>query len=136
NGQDALDKLKEQDFDIVLMDVQMPVMDGLEATRKIRNEFTGPKKDIPVVALTASVIRSDLDKCREAGMNDYVPKPFKIEELIKTIANLTDRELKFIQTKKAEPTTTPTISKSQNTDLTYLKEFCEGNQEKMKKYIS
>jgi len=134
NGQDALGKLKEQNFDIVLMDVQMPVMDGLEATRKIRNEFTEPKKNIPVVALTASVIRSDLDKCREAGMNDYVPKPFKIEELIKTIAKLTDRELKFIQTKKAEPT--PTVSKSQNTDLTYLSGFCEGNQEKMKKYIN
>jgi len=79
NGKLAVEQLKQQAFDLVLMDVHMPEMDGYEATRYIRNEL---KLDIPVIALTASVIRGDLDKCTEAGMNGYIPKPFKRTELL------------------------------------------------------
>ncbi|MBL0071706.1 MAG: response regulator [Bacteroidetes bacterium] len=78
NGQEAVALLSEKDFDIVLMDVQMPVMDGYEATRVIRDlQSMARNHTIPILALTASVIRSDLDKCRAAGMNDYVPKTFQ-----------------------------------------------------------
>ncbi|MEO5570758.1 MAG: ATP-binding protein, partial [Bacteroidia bacterium] len=78
NGMEAVEWLSKKDFDVVLMDVQMPVMDGYEATRQIRNPQSAIRNHkIPVIALTASVVRSDLDKCRAAGMNDYVPKPFK-----------------------------------------------------------
>jgi CheY-like chemotaxis protein len=75
-------------FDLILMDVQMPEMDGYETTRKIRNEFPSPVKDIPVIALTASVVRSDLKKCVEAGMNSYVIKPFNKEVLLKEIGKV------------------------------------------------
>ncbi len=82
NGQDAIDKLHADDYHIILMDVQMPVVDGLEATRRIRTEFASPKKDTTILALTASVIRSDIDACTKAGMNGYIPKPFTIEDLV------------------------------------------------------
>jgi len=132
NGIEVLEKLAQQDFDIILMDVQMPVMDGLEATKKIRNEFDESKRRIPIIALTASVIRSDIDKCRAAGMNDYVPKPFSEEELFRTIAKLTGKELSF--TRKSDSKTRNETVRS-NVDLTYLRNFCEGDHLKMKKYI-
>ena len=90
NGKEALALLNEYDFDVVLMDVQMPEMDGYEATRHIRDPYSSVRNHhIPVIALTASVIRSDLDKCKEAGMDDYVPKPFRVNELISAIARST-----------------------------------------------
>jgi CheY-like chemotaxis protein/HPt (histidine-containing phosphotransfer) domain-containing protein len=63
-------------YDLVLMDVQMPVMDGLEATKRIRDpQSTAPNHGIPIVAMTAQAMQSDRDKCLQAGMNDYVSKP-------------------------------------------------------------
>lgn len=135
NGKEALDIFSKQDFDIILMDVQMPVMNGLEATQKIRNEFSSPKKDVPIAAFTASVIRSDLDKCREAGMNDYIPKPFKPAQLFTTIAKLTGRDIKFLDNDTSYKAKNQEI-KRQDADLTYLEEFCNGNTEKMQKYIN
>ncbi|MFA7617408.1 MAG: response regulator, partial [Weeksellaceae bacterium] len=132
NGAEVLEKLTQQDFDIILMDVQMPVMDGLEATKKIRNEFDEPKRRIPIIALTASVIRSDIDKCRAVGMDDYVPKPFSEEELFRTISKLTGKELRFTlksDSKTGNETVRP------NVDLTYLRNFCKNDHLKMKKYI-
>ena len=85
DGKEAIDLLEKQDFDLILMDVQMPGMDGFEATQYIRENFPSPKKDVPIVALTASVLRSDLDKCRQSGMNSYISKPFKASQLIKGI---------------------------------------------------
>ncbi len=82
NGADAVRLLREQAFDLVLMDLQMPVMDGLNATLQIRNEL---KLNIPVIALTASAMRRDNEKCFQAGMNDYVTKPFNEEELVGVI---------------------------------------------------
>jgi signal transduction histidine kinase/CheY-like chemotaxis protein len=79
NGKIAVEMMRQGNYDMVLMDVHMPEMDGYEATRFIRNTL---KIDIPIVALTASVIRGDLDKCTEAGMNGYIPKPFKRSELL------------------------------------------------------
>jgi CheY-like chemotaxis protein len=79
NGKMAVEMVQQGNYDMVLMDVHMPLMDGYEATRFIRNNL---KKDIPIVALTASVIRGDLDKCTQAGMNGYIPKPFKRAELL------------------------------------------------------
>ena len=98
NGQEAIELLSLKDFDVVLMDVQMPLMDGYEATSQIRNLKSEVRNhNIPVIALTASVIRSDLDKCREAGMNDYVPKPFKVSQLISVIAKANGREIRFVE---------------------------------------
>ncbi len=80
NGQIGLDKLAEQKFDIVLMDCQMPVLDGYEATRQIRRE-EGGKTRLPIIALTANAMTGDAEKCFAAGMDDYLSKPFEPEAL-------------------------------------------------------
>ncbi len=74
NGVDALKVLNEHDFDLILMDLQMPIMGGLEATRIIREERN---INTPIIALTANAIKGDMDMCLRAGMNDYMSKPFK-----------------------------------------------------------
>jgi len=86
NGQIAIEKHEQNDYDLILMDAKMPEMDGLEASRYIRQNMEGKKKDIPIIALTASVLNTDIRKCLEAGMNAYIPKPFKREELVGTLA--------------------------------------------------
>lgn len=134
NGKEALEKLAVHDFDIVLMDVQMPVMDGYEATRQIRASFAAPKKDVPVIALTASVIRSDLDLCRAAGMDDYVPKPFKRSQLFTTIATLSNRKIKFVRETVSKANAGPAMAFG-HIDLSYLRNFCNGDEAKMQKYM-
>jgi CheY-like chemotaxis protein len=82
NGVEALDALEKQDFDVVLMDCQMPVMDGFIATRKLRERETEKKKEpTRVVALTANALAGDREACLAAGMNDYLAKPFTLAQL-------------------------------------------------------
>jgi PAS domain S-box-containing protein len=81
NGQLAVDALKENDFDLVLMDMQMPVLDGVSATKTMREAGV----TIPIIALTANVLQSESVKCRDAGMNAYVCKPYHPHELLKVI---------------------------------------------------
>ena len=80
NGQEALAAVHRADYDIILMDMHMPVMDGLEATRRIRAELP-PDRQPKIVALTASVTMQDRAACAEAGMNGYLPKPIRPDEL-------------------------------------------------------
>ena len=84
DGREALDLLESEEFDGVLMDCQMPVMDGIEATRRIREH--DKYKNLPVIALTANVMTCDLEKAVEVGMNDYIAKPFNPETIFVTIA--------------------------------------------------
>ncbi len=87
NGQQALELLAANDIDCILMDVQMPVMDGIEATRIIRESAAlGPKKDVPIIALTAYAMDGDREKFLAAGMNGYEAKPVKIESLLQKMA--------------------------------------------------
>ncbi len=80
NGQQALDKLDGEEFDMVLMDIMMPVMDGYEATREIKKQ---PRfKDLPIIALTAKAMPEDRQICLEAGANDYLAKPINQEQLL------------------------------------------------------
>lgn len=82
NGEEVIELLKKQSFDLVLMDIQMPVMDGYTAARWIRNEL---KSDIPIIAMTAFVLEAEKDKCFAFGMNEYFPKPInelKLKELL------------------------------------------------------
>ena len=79
NGQEAINAITKDSFDAVLMDLQMPVMDGLQATQKIRRN--SKFKDIPIIALTANVFQTDVEKCFAAGMNDHLAKPVKLDEL-------------------------------------------------------
>jgi PAS domain S-box-containing protein len=93
NGKDALDVLSRRDFDAVLMDIQMPVMDGLEATRRIRDPSSCVRRhDIPIIALTARALKEDREKCIEAGMNDYISKPLKKEKLFNVLEDIRSRK--------------------------------------------
>ena len=86
NGQLALDKLKEQDFDLILMDLQMPVMDGIEASRIIRNSENKKLSTIPIIALTAALISENQEKFTDLLINDYILKPFKPQDLFERIS--------------------------------------------------
>lgn len=81
NGQVAIDKVKANSPDVVLMDINMPVMDGHEATIHIRKELDAPLKDTPIIAMTANSEKFEIDKCYTSGMNDYISKPFDPEQL-------------------------------------------------------
>ena len=90
NGQEALDQVKEQHYDLILMDMQMPVMNGFEATQKIRQleEY----KNTPIIALTAFAMKGDKEKCLEAGATDYIPKPIDSKEFIQKVKHYTEKE--------------------------------------------
>ncbi len=79
DGLEALEAVGRREYDLILMDVQMPLMDGLEATKEIRKRFQA--QAIHIVALTATAMLGDREKCLEAGMDDYVPKPLRLEDL-------------------------------------------------------
>jgi len=84
DGMEALSKLeKNGSFDLVLMDVQMPVLDGLEATRRIRQEKRW--RDLPIVAMTAHAMNGDRERCLDAGMNGYISKPVHPSHLLNTV---------------------------------------------------
>jgi len=93
NGQEAIDKIKSDTYDICLMDVQMPVLDGIEATKIIRAQIS---KDLPVIALTAAVMKEDIEKALSAGMNDFLTKPLEIN-ILKT------KLLKFVSSSGMNP---------------------------------
>ena len=85
NGAEAVERLQDGRFDVVLMDIHMPGVDGLEATRRIR-AMDGPKAQVPIIAMTADVLEGDDDRCRAAGMDDYVPKPVDPPRLLDALA--------------------------------------------------
>lgn len=84
NGEEALEILKNYKVDLILMDIQLPQTNGFEVTKTIREEIIAGK-DIPIIAITAYGLREDKNKCLEAGMNDYITKPFNIEKLYEVI---------------------------------------------------
>lgn len=140
NGQEAIQKLKEKLYDLVLMDIQMPVMDGLTATRIIRNELPAPAKDVHIIAMTANVLREDVERYLDAGMNAYISKPFNPEDLAQKMLSLLDKEAPA----KEQATTENKESAAESfaplpdiiTDRSFLKTFTGGKEDKMKKYIN
>jgi signal transduction histidine kinase/CheY-like chemotaxis protein len=124
NGKLAIERMKTKNYDIVLMDLQMPVMNGFEATEYIRNTI---KSDIPIVALTADVTTVDLAKCKSVGMNDYIAKPIDEQLLYSKIVGLV---------KKIEPLKIINIEKVRYTDLNYLNQRTKSDPELMMEMIT
>jgi len=85
NGREALAVLEESTYDLILMDCQMPEMDGYETARRLRSRTAGGLPRLPIVALTAHALKEDLDRCLEAGMDDYITKPFHPDTLRRTV---------------------------------------------------
>ncbi len=90
NGIQAIKKINNNDFDIILMDIQMPEMDGYEATRTIRNTLPAPKCNVPIMAMTAHIMPSEEEKCYNAGMNGYIAKPFDTQVLYSKILSIVE----------------------------------------------
>ncbi len=122
NGFIGVEKLKSDNYDIILMDVQMPIMDGYEATRTVRKLSDESKSKIPIIALTANAIKGDIDKCKAVGMNDYLSKPFHPEALFKIITKYIGVEKKNNELAKKEIRNIDKI-----TNLTYLRSVCDGD---------
>ena len=131
SGKQAIEALASDNFDLVLMDVQMPEMDGLEATRAIRKTEKNRDRHIPIIAMTAHAMKGDRDRCIEAGMDEYVSKPISSEILLKTILKIIPD---IANTRKQDATTeeknTYAINAEEllsafDNDLTLLREIIE-----------
>ncbi|HKI43735.1 MAG TPA: response regulator [Balneolales bacterium] len=88
NGKEALESYQSGKYDLILMDVEMPDMNGYEATRRIRKIEKGKDQHVPIIALTARAIKGDREKCFEAGMDDYLPKPIRTRDLYESISRI------------------------------------------------
>ena len=93
NGKEALDKFGKSKYDLILMDIQMPVMNGITATKKIREVEISTNTRIPIIAITANALAGDKEVCLAAGMNDYISKPFQIDVLIQKMKNLLEQDV-------------------------------------------
>jgi CheY-like chemotaxis protein len=100
NGKEAIEKCKNQSFDLVLMDIQMAEVDGYQATAFIRKKL---KKEIPIIAMTAHALVGEKEKCLALGMNDYISKPFKTAELFRKMYNLLHLKVDAVEPGDSQP---------------------------------
>jgi signal transduction histidine kinase/CheY-like chemotaxis protein/HPt (histidine-containing phosphotransfer) domain-containing protein len=143
NGLIAVEMQEANTYDLILMDAQMPEMDGIEATKTIRKLKDATKNKIPIIALTASVHKADIDKCLIAGMNCFVPKPYTADQLLTAIAEFyhntnpttPEEETSDVVQTKSEEIVTPTLAATEIVSLGFLREFVEGDVDRMKKYV-
>src|SRR5262249_20764863 len=89
NGKEVLEALESEPFDIILMDVQMPVMDGFKATAAIRERERATAKHLPIVAITGYAMKDDRQRCIDAGMDGYICKPIRSQELFEIVESFT-----------------------------------------------
>lgn len=129
NGLVAIEKIKYNFYDVVLMDVQMPVMDGYEATRAIRI-MDSHMRHAPIVALTANATKTDIEKCLSSGMNDYLPKPFTPDDLYQKIAG--EMNIKVQKRTAGKKIEAPARS---GFDLAYLRSISDNNHEFLREMI-
>lgn len=122
NGYVAIEKIKNDYYDIVLMDIQMPVMDGFEATKAI-HALPPPKNKVPIIALTANATRKDLEQCLASGMNDAIPKPFTPEDLYDKLTEYSSEFKKISHAAGIIPD-----YQKRTIDLTYLRNISNNNQ--------
>jgi hypothetical protein len=127
NGLVAIEKIKNNYFDVILMDVQMPVMDGFEATKAIR--MMEQSANLPIIALTANATAKDVEKCIAAGMNDYLPKPFTPEDLYQKLFD--DLKIKPLST-ELRPAAMKVVP---SYNLAYLRSVSGNNEEFIREMV-
>jgi CheY-like chemotaxis protein len=132
NGIEAFEKLKQSKYDLVLMDIQMPQMDGIEATLRIRSELKS-YSETPIIACASDT--HDLNKWLEAGMNDHLPKPFGPAELIAKVADLIKRSANNVYRKKETPMTGSNLNDEAVINLHNLYNFSGNNADTVKNII-
>ncbi len=130
NGKEAIKKIKEETFDIILMDIQMPIMDGIEATKIIRNELN---IQTPIIALTANAFKKQIDLCLAAGMNEYVTKPFDEDTFLRTLLKVNQDNTNAVPGQILEKHPDPFEEKLY--DLSALQETSRGNNAFIEKMI-
>ena len=131
NGQEALNALAREDVDVVLMDIQMPVMDGFEAIRAIRARETSSGGHLPIIALTAHAMKGDRERCLEAGADDYVTKPVRTAELLAAMERVMTQ--RTIPTPSGGPATN--VSTSTVLNATAALERVEGDHELLEELV-
>jgi PAS domain S-box-containing protein len=122
NGIEAIELLKQKSYDVILMDIQMPIMNGLEATKIIRKEL---KIKTPIIALSANAFKSNIETCIALGMNDYVTKPFEEEDLIHAVVKHSSNSI--VRRKKEKESSLKTFDPTKHFDLKKLKEISRGD---------
>ncbi|GAB1443480.1 hypothetical protein MASR2M39_23210 [Ignavibacteriales bacterium] len=128
NGLEAIEQLKKNDYDLILMDLAMPEMDGVTAAQIIRMEFDSPKKDVPIIALTASLLQESNERVFQAGMNACISKPVRGKELLEIVGKLTGAVQNLnpvtpIQTKDEK------FPSDYDLDLSYLYDVSQGDKQ-------
>ncbi len=133
NGIEALKQLKEQDFDLIIMDIRMPKMDGYTATKKIRKEFETPKKHVPILGLSAHALTTEIEKGKKLGMTDFLSKPIQADELLLKIKKLTS----LVQLEKiAVINDEDSIIETKTIDLSFFVKLFKGNTNKIHKTLN
>jgi signal transduction histidine kinase/CheY-like chemotaxis protein/HPt (histidine-containing phosphotransfer) domain-containing protein len=137
NGKEAVERVQREHYDVVLMDIQMPVMDGVTATKSIRL-LTTPAKDTKIIAMTANVLQDDVQQYFNAGMNAYVAKPFQTDELLLKMMNVLEGKV-LDSEQQADPAKKDAsilpVLPEKVTDMNFLQQFTSGKKDKMDKYI-
>ncbi|MDH4091322.1 MAG: ATP-binding protein [Cyclobacteriaceae bacterium] len=128
NGLVAIEKIKSHEYDVVLMDIQMPIMDGYETTKAIR-QMELPQGAVPILALTANATKADVDKCIASGMDDYLPKPFTPDDLYRKLFT----ELKIAPREKKRKKPSDSTRKLYN--LEYLRSVSGNDEEFIREMI-
>jgi len=135
NGIEALEKLKKQKFDLIIMDIRMPKMDGYTTTEKIRQEFESPKSQVPILGLSAHALTTEIEKGKNLGMNDFLSKPIQAEDLLLKIKKLTTLvQLELDPASKSNETKSAIETKT--IDLSFFVKLFKNNQEKINKTLN
>jgi CheY-like chemotaxis protein len=125
NGQEVIEVLQSTQIDLILMDIQMPVLNGYDATKYIRNEL---KNAIPIIALTANALKGEMQKCMDAGMDDFITKPYNEDDFIRTI-------IKQLGKLNAGQTVDRVKEKTKLYDLSNLNDICRNDKAFVKKMV-
>jgi len=129
NGKEAVETLQKGDFDLVLMDIQMPIMDGYQATGAIREREKTTGEHIPIIAMTAHALTGDREKCIQAGMDDYITKPIKPDILIKKIGKWAKAKIsspeKLTPPAGRDDSDLKPLFEKYETDMDFLRELAE-----------